>query len=326
MMKLKRMGTVTSLGLILAATGCGAEDEGEDADVESDNGDAEETEEDDADSADDADSEASSNYAEEMDYTITGIDGGAGIMQSAEQAIEDYDNLDDWTLQSSSEAAMITEMEEAIENEEPIVVTGWDPHWKFAAHDLKYLDDPELSFGEPEDIDTLVREGLQDDAPEAYEILDNFEWTADDMAEIMYDIVVEDIDEFEAAQSWIDDNEDVINSWTEGVDEVDGETFEIIHGPWDSDLSAVSMMSIVLEDQGYDVDLNSVEANYMYTAVADDDADAMIQAWLPHTHGAYYEDVEDDVENLGHNMEGEAALGLVVPEYMDIDSIEDLQE
>ncbi|QQK76215.1 glycine/betaine ABC transporter [Salicibibacter cibarius] len=299
---LTRLGLLTSLSVILVAAGCGADDDGEDT----------------------GDGEAASEYAEEMDYTVTGIDPGAGIMEAAEQALEDYDNLDDWTLQSSSETAMIAEMEEALENEEPIVITGWDPHWKFVDHDLKYLDDPEGSFGEPEDIDTLAREGLQDDHPEAYEILENFEWTADDMAEIMYDLVVEGTDEFEAGQDWIDENEDTVNSWTEGVDEVDGETFEIVHGPWETDLSTVGMMVPVLEDMGYDVELTNVEANYMYSAVADGDVDAMISAWLPNTHGAYYDPIEDDVENLGANMDGEAALGLVVPEYMDIDSIEDL--
>ncbi|SDJ29210.1 glycine betaine ABC transporter substrate-binding protein [Natribacillus halophilus] len=318
-----RLSLLTSLSLILVAAGCGADDD-EDTGAQDDNGDTEETEED-GDDGDDADGEAAGDYAEELDYTITGIDPGAGIMGAAEQALEDYDNLDDWTLQSSSETAMIAEMEEAIENEEPIVITGWDPHWKFVDHDLKYLDDPEGSFGEPEDIDTLVREGLQDDHPEAYEILDNFEWTADDMAEIMYDIVVEDEDPLDAGQTWYDENEDVVNSWTEGVDEVDGESFEIVHGPWETDYSTVGMMTHVLEDMGYDVETTNVEANYMYQAVADDDADAMLGAWLPDTHGEYYEPIEDEVENLGANMEAEAALGLVVPEYMDIDSIEDLE-
>ncbi|QQK80117.1 glycine/betaine ABC transporter [Salicibibacter cibi] len=303
---LTHLGTCTSFSLIFVAAGCGADDEGEDTVAEDDNGDA------------------TSEYAEEMDHTIVGIDPGAGIMAAAEQALEDYDNLDDWTLQSSSETAMIAEMEEAIENEEPIVITGWDPHWKFVEHDLKYLDDPEMSFGEPEDIDTLVREGLQEDHPEAYEILDNFEWTADDMSEIMHDIVIEEQDPLDAGQAWVDENEDLVNSWTEGVDEVDGETFEIVHGPWETDYSTVSVMVHVLEDMGYDVQTTNVEANYMYTAVADGDADAMLGAWLPDTHGDYYDPIEDDVENLGANMEAEAALGLVVPEYMDIDSIEDL--
>lgn len=307
---------VAGLSLTLVLAGCSVDDEGEDDDTThtGENGQADPEEE----------ASGSMDYAEEMDYEIVGIDPGAGIMGNAEQMMEDYD-LDEWNLQSSSEAAMISSLEEAIENEEPIVVTGWSPHWKFISHDLKYLDDPELSFGEAEDIHTLVREGFQDDFPEAYEILDNFHWTAGDMEEIMYELN-EGVDEFEAAQNWIDENEDVVSSWTEGVDEVDGDPIEIVHGQWETDLSSVSMIALVLEDMGYDVDMTLVEANHMYTAIANGDADAMIGSWLPGTHELYYEQVEDDIEDLGPNMEGEAALGLVVPEYMDIDSIEDLKD
>src|SRR5699024_6232394 len=68
---------------------------------------------------------------EDLDWTITGIDPGAGIMENTEKAIENYE-LDDWNLQESSEAAMIADLQEKYENEEPIIVTGWEPHWIFA--------------------------------------------------------------------------------------------------------------------------------------------------------------------------------------------------
>src|SRR5699024_6117460 len=38
---------------------------------------------------------------EDLDWTITGIDPGAGIMENTEKAIENYE-LDDWNLQESS--------------------------------------------------------------------------------------------------------------------------------------------------------------------------------------------------------------------------------
>ena len=76
---------------------------------------------------------------------------------------------------------MATALGEAIENEEPIIVTGWSPHWKFAKYDLKYLDDPKGVFGEAETINTMVREGLENDMPEAYQVLDNFYWTPEDI-------------------------------------------------------------------------------------------------------------------------------------------------
>ncbi|QQK74987.1 glycine/betaine ABC transporter [Salicibibacter cibarius] len=301
----KRLGIATGLSLTLVAAGCGADNE--DMTQADESGDAEEE-----------------NYAEEMDYTIVGIDPGAGIMERADQALEDYD-LAEWNLQTSSEEAMIAALEDAIDNEEPIVVTGWGPHWKFVDHDLKYLDDPELSFGEAQDIHTLAREEMQEDFPEAYEILETFEWTAEDLEEIMYEMN-QGVDEIEAAQNWIDENEDVVASWTEGVDEVDGEIFEIVHGPWGTDLAAAYVMLLVLEDMGYDVELTNVESIHMYTAIGNGDVDAMLTSWLPDSHATFYEQVEGEVEDLGPNIEEGAPLGLVVPEYMDIDSIEDLQE
>src|SRR5699024_2268989 len=105
-------------------------------------------------------------YSEEMDYTITAIEPGAGVVQAAEDTVEEYENMEGWEVATSSSGAMATALGEAISNEEPIVVTGWSPHWKFAEYDLRYLDDPKGVFGEAETIETMVREGLEDDMPE----------------------------------------------------------------------------------------------------------------------------------------------------------------
>ncbi|EUJ21889.1 glycine betaine/L-proline ABC transporter substrate-binding protein [Listeria aquatica FSL S10-1188] len=77
---------------------------------------------------------------EQINYTITGIDAGAGIMLSTQNAIKDY-KLDDynWQLQTSSTAAMTSTLEKAIKDKRPIVVTGWTPHWMFTKFDLKFL-------------------------------------------------------------------------------------------------------------------------------------------------------------------------------------------
>jgi ABC-type proline/glycine betaine transport system substrate-binding protein len=50
---------------------------------------------------------------------------------------------------------------------------------------------------------------------------------------------------------------------------------------------------------------------------------AIFTAWLPVTHGEYMKQVGDKVEDLGPNYEG-ARIGLVVPAYVDINSIEEL--
>lgn len=156
------------------------------------------------------------DLSDEADQTITGIDAGAGVVQAADQSLEDYDNLSDWTVSTSSSGAMVTALQQALNNEEEIVVTAWSPHWKFQTHDIKYLEDPEGSFGGEETIDTFVRTGLQDDLPEAYSVLDNFNWTLEEMEEVMLEIS-EGAEPEEAAANWVEANPELVEEWTADV-------------------------------------------------------------------------------------------------------------
>ncbi|MFS0726155.1 glycine betaine ABC transporter substrate-binding protein [Paenibacillus sp. 1P07SE] len=150
----------------------------------------------------------------EVDYTITGIEPGAGIMMTTETVLEEYELGGEWTLLESSSAAMAQQLQNAYAAEEPIIVTGWTPHWKFASMDLKYLEDPMNIYGGDEQIHTFVRQGLQDDMPEAYAMLDKFNWTPDDMAAVMVEIMEGKSPE-DAAKDWVAANEDKVNAWLE---------------------------------------------------------------------------------------------------------------
>ena len=260
---------------------------------------------------------------EMVDYKITGIDPGAGVMEATNRALEDYD-LDKWELTSGSGAAMTASLKKAIDKEEPIIITGWNPHWMFTNYDLKYLEDPEGSFGGDEEIHTIGRLDLDKDKPEAFEILENFKWEDTDMGEVMVGII-DGEDPAEAAQSWIDENEDKVAEWTDGVADVDGDDFSFAYVAWDSTVASTNVLAKVLEDKGYNVKMSQVEAGPMWTAVADGSTDALLAGWLPVTHGTYAEKYDGKYMDIGVSMEG-VKIGLVVPEYMDIDSIEDLKE
>ena len=136
-------------------------------------------------------------------------------MKLTNTAKEDY-GLNDWKLIEGSSAAMVAELKKAINNKEPIIVTGWSPHWMFSSFDLKYLDDPNGSFGGAEDINTLVRKGLEQDAPGAYKILDQFAWETSDIEAVMVD-VADGMNAAEAAEKWIDANPDKVAKWTNGA-------------------------------------------------------------------------------------------------------------
>lgn len=158
------------------------------------------------------------DLTDEADQTVTGIEAGAGVVAASEEAVETYDNLSDWNVQTSSSGAMATALSQAYQNEEEIVVTGWSPHWKFSAYDLKYLEDPQGVYGEAETIDTFAREGLSEDMPEVYQVLENFFWTTEDMEEVMLEIQ-EGAEPEDAARNWVDANEDVVSEWTAGLTE-----------------------------------------------------------------------------------------------------------
>lgn len=144
---------------------------------------------------------------------IIGIEPGAGVVNAAEETIQTYPNLKDWTLDASSSGAMVVALDQAIKKEEPIVITGWTPHWMFSKYDLTYLEDPKGTMGEEETINTMTRKDLQQDSPEAFAILEKFHWTPEDLEVVMLDINSGTSPE-QAAKKWVQDNPDKVAKWT----------------------------------------------------------------------------------------------------------------
>ncbi|WOV89130.1 glycine betaine ABC transporter substrate-binding protein [Sporosarcina oncorhynchi] len=298
-MKKKMFGLGTAALLAVGLAACGNADDNSSADVDD-----------------------TTSVGKSVDYKITGIDPGAGIMEATEKAIKEYD-LDEWDVTTGSGAAMTASLKKAYDKEKPIIVTGWTPHWKFAKFDLKYLEDPKGVYGGEEQIKTIARTGLAEDLPEAHQVLSNFHWTEEDMGEVMV-AIQEGEKEDVAAQNWVDANADKVAEWTEGVNEVDGDKIKLAYVAWDSEIASHNVVKLVLESVGYDVTLTQVEAGPLWTAVADGSADASLAAWLPITHKTYADKFDGKFEDLGANMDG-VKIGLVVPKYMDIESIEDLK-
>ncbi|WP_246570032.1 glycine betaine ABC transporter substrate-binding protein [Lentibacillus saliphilus] len=145
-----------------------------------------------------------------FDSNIVGIDPGSSIMSITEDVIAEY-NLD-FTLTSASEPAMLADLNNKYDNEEPIVVTLWKPHSSFANLDLKMLDDPKNLYGDSEEIYYASRLELEKDHPDVVKWFDTFFLEDDQLGSLM--AAVEGASsEAEGAQHWIDDNRDLINEW-----------------------------------------------------------------------------------------------------------------
>lgn len=271
----------------------------------------------------DQEGSSSASVGEQVDYKIVGIDPGAGLMKlTINDVIPEY-GLDDWEVVEGSGAAMAAALKKAYDKKEPIIVTGWSPHWKFASFDLKYLEDPKGIYGGAEDVNTIVRQGLKDDHPDAYKLLDQFNWEPKHIETVMA-LIQEGKEPAEAAAQWVSENEELVSTWTEGVNKVEGKELKLLYVAWDDVIASSHVVENVLESIGYKVDLVQVDAGPMWAGVASGSGDAMVGAWLPTTHADYYAEYEGKFEDLGPNLSG-TKLGLVVPAYMEIDSIEDLK-
>lgn len=94
---------------------------------------------------------------------------------------------------------------------------------------------------------------------------------------------------------------------------------------WTDGLSTAYLLDNQLTQMGYTVEHQTVEdAAILYAGLAQGDIDMYPSAWSERTHRQYMDKYSDDIEDLGAYYEG-AVLNLSVPEYMDIDSIDDLK-
>ncbi|HET7314159.1 glycine betaine ABC transporter substrate-binding protein [Salinisphaera sp.] len=75
----------------------------------------------------------------------------------------------------------------------------------------------------------------------------------------------------------------------------------------------------------YNVELTMASIGVQYQGVAKGDLDAMLMAWLPDTHAAYWKKVKDQVKDLGPLYEG-AQLGWVVPDYVPKDKLNSIAD
>ncbi|WP_278235126.1 glycine betaine ABC transporter substrate-binding protein [Isoptericola sp. AK164] len=145
--------------------------------------------------------------------TIVGIEPGAGLTAAVQDSVIPTYGLDEagYELQTSSTTAMLTELEQATEDEEDILVTLWQPFWANAAYPVKTLEDPEGALGEAEGLHFLGTSGFADEYPEAAEIIGGIQLD-DTQFGTLEDLVVNENPDDPAAgvEAWLEENPDVI--------------------------------------------------------------------------------------------------------------------
>lgn len=150
---------------------------------------------------------------EQLDGTITGIDPGAGLTRLSREAIEEY-GLDGYELQVSSGAGMTAALQRAVRRDEWIVVTGWSPHWKFGAYDLRYLEDPKGVLGSFERVHAVARMGFYQENVEVASFLSRMQIPIEDLQAAMYE--AQETSYEQAVSDYIAANPKRIEYWVTG--------------------------------------------------------------------------------------------------------------
>ncbi|HEO4563614.1 TPA: ABC transporter permease/substrate binding protein [Streptococcus agalactiae] len=114
----------------------------------------------------------------------------------------------------------------------------------------------------------------------------------------------------------------IVVNMTSG-NEAKGQKVKIAYVQWDSEVASTNVIAEVLKSKGYDVELTPLDNAVMWQTVANGNADFTTSAWLPKTHGQYFNKYKNSLDDLGPHVEN-VKIGLVVPKYMNVNSIEEL--
>ncbi len=103
----------------------------------------------------------------------------------------------------------------------------------------------------------------------------------------------------------------------------DSKSINIAYVNWAEGIAMTNLAKVILEEQGYEVELMNADVAPVFASVANGNADVFMDAWLPVTHESYMNQYGDEIETLGVNFD-QARIGLVVPAYVEINSIDQM--
>lgn len=109
------------------------------------------------------------HHGSEFGNRIYSIERKTFIGAMAADIVKKY-GLESFTVDFGNEDSMLAALDKCYKSKQWIAITGWQPHWKFGAYELKFLEDPREIMGKEEYTGTLVRKGLAAEDPKLYSL------------------------------------------------------------------------------------------------------------------------------------------------------------
>ncbi len=163
------------------------------------------------------------------------LDGDPSYVTNDEALVKNLD-LDYKVVVGGSEAALLTSFRSAQENKTPLLAYFYTPQW-YAEVDgqatpgvedpvqIAHVSLPPYEEGcdadpaevacdyPPYDLNKLISTEFADSGSPAVDLIKNFEWTNEDQNLVASYIGQDGMDPDEAAQKWIDENQDKVDAW-----------------------------------------------------------------------------------------------------------------
>jgi glycine betaine/proline transport system substrate-binding protein len=93
---------------------------------------------------------------------------------------------------------------------------------------------------------------------------------------------------------------------------------------WAEGEAATYLWERMLEDKGYEVDVQTLDTGPLYAGMSKGDVDLFLDAWLPGTHEDYWQQYGGKLEKISVWYD-KAPLTIAVPNYSPLKSLEDLK-
>ena len=151
---------------------------------------------------------------------ITGIEPGAVLMKRIETDVVPEYHLHS-SLVEATTPAMLTELEQAYTMKEPFVFLAWSPHWMNQEYDFRYLSDPKNAMGSvdaPQRLHSVTREGLAEDEPVAYALINAMRLNEDQVGSL--EIAINKAEDPEmGVRRWLGEkeNRELVRPWIEAA-------------------------------------------------------------------------------------------------------------
>jgi glycine betaine/proline transport system substrate-binding protein len=134
--------------------------------------------------------------------------------------------LGDWSVVESSEAAMLTQVEKAVSDQDWIVFLAWEPHPMNLTYDLTYLSGGDLEYG-PDfggaTVHTLARGGYSQQCPNVARFFGQLVFDLDYENLGMQKIMGDGITSEDAARAMIASRPELLEGWLKDVTTLEGQ-------------------------------------------------------------------------------------------------------